>query len=155
MNKIKKWTKRILISIPVLVVLTMALQVWGVPDYRDGESYVEYSPDGRYRLDRIYPKKGRNVRVFSTIKDKQVIAIVPLPLGYEGDINTLWICTDDNSECYEHYIQTSNGYPVSLPPSWWRRIHAWLTIKFKDLEDPQLKIARISTEYPPVTKKTS
>ncbi len=153
MYYLKKWIKLTVIAIPFIVVATMAIQIWRVPDYRHGESYVSYSPDGRYRLDYIYPQSGRTVQVFSSLEDNDVIAIVPKPLGIEIDARTsIWLCGDDNSDCYKHDIQTSDGVPVYFPPSLWRRLHAWLSIQFKDLENPQLKIVEIDSYYPPVTK---
>jgi hypothetical protein len=132
----------------------MFFQIRNVPDYREGESYVSFSPDGKYRLDHIYTTDGKDsVRIFSSQKDNNIIAIVPTPFWFEVSINPLWICNDDKSECYEHILQTHDGVPVDFPPSWWSHLHAWLTIKFKHLEKPQLNIVEIDESYPPVTKK--
>lgn len=162
MQVIKKWTKRILISIPVLFVLTMTLQVWSVPNYHGGRSYVSYSPDGTYRLDYVYTKDDKDsVRVFSLLKDHKVIAIAPTPSFEIIDINPSWLCGKDFPDgtyrrvpCYGHKLEAGDSdIPIiQLPPSWWQSLHAWLTIKFKDLEQPQLKIVEVSAKYPPVTK---
>ena len=147
----RRWAKRVSIAILSIAVLVMTVQVWNVPDYHGGKSYVSYSPSGEYRVDYIFPQHSHtDLRIFTANSNGNVIAIVPTPSSFIGDVNPLWVCNDDRSICYEHDIQTSYGVPVSLPPSWWRRLHAWLTIHIRHLEDPQLKVVEVSERYPPV-----
>ena len=150
MKKYTKWT----IILFILASLIMAEEVLTVPDYRGGRSYVSYSPDGKYRLDHVYPKdNGRSVRVLTSLDDGKVKAIVPISIWFDIDVNPIFLCTDDNSTCYQHLLQTGEEI-MYLPPSPWTRLHACLVLKLKHLEEPQLKIMEISKRYPPVTKKS-
>ena len=143
-----------MISFFLFIALIMAFQVGGVPDYHNGRSYISYSPDGKYRLDHIYTlNTHRSVRVFTSLSDGKVKAIVPTPNVDGISYNPDFFCDSDCSKCYEHILH-ANDDPVHLPPSPWSELHAWLSIEFYDLADPQLEVMQISKRYPPVTKKT-
>lgn len=151
MNQYRKWSVILLF----LALLVMIWDVLTVPDYREGESFVSYSPDGKYRLDLIFPPdNGRSVRVLTSLGDGKVKAIIPTSAWFDDvGINPTFICTDDESNCYKHMLQTDRGI-LNLPPLPWTRLHAWLVINLNQLEEPNLKIMKISKRYPPVTKES-
>ena len=143
------------IVILLFASICMYIQVKRVPNYQGGESYVSYSPDGRFRLDLVFPKKGyRTVRLLTSLKSGKVKSIARTSSifhDYSLDFNPSFICKDDDSYCYEHTLQTDTD-SMSLSPSWWDQLHAWLVIKYNDIEDPQLEICEIDKFYPPVKK---
>jgi hypothetical protein len=135
-------------------LLILTIEIVSVPDYRGGESYVSYSPDGKYRLDLVYPQNNaRSLRIITSLNDGKVKAIVPLSVGFEGSINPIFLCNSDNSRCYQHILGVDEEI-LPLPPLPWTRLHAWLVIKLNHLEEPNLKMMRISKWYPPVTKES-
>ena len=151
MKKYIKWT----VIIFILAFLIMAEEILAVPDYCGGRSYVSYSPDGKYRLDHVYPKdNGRSVRVLTSLTDGEVKALVPISIWFDAGINPTFLCTDDKSHCYEHMLQT-DAEIMKLPPSPWANLHAWLTIKLRHLEKTNLEIMRVSKEYPPVSQNSN
>ena len=160
----KKSEKLIRLSIwmVILVVSIMLFQIAQVPNYKNGESYRSYSPDGRYMMDLIFPQ-GRNSNTLLMLTDldlDQVVQLTTLP-DNDIDILELWVCEDLNSKkdawikkpCYEYTPQGDVGPILTLPPSWWSQLHAWLTITIRGAEDPQLNVVKIQEWYPPVKKK--
>jgi hypothetical protein len=156
--------KRISRPVVMLLIITVAsfvcmcIQVWDTPNYQGGESYISYSPDGRFRLDHVYPKtEVRTVRILTSLEDNKIKAIQATSreiFSCSISIKPRFICKPDNSYCYERTLQTG-AYRMSLSPSWWAQLHAWLTMKHYNIEPPQLKVVSISKEYPPVTKKAN
>jgi len=144
------------ITIAIIASSCMLIQVWDTPNFQDGESYVSYSPDRRFRLDHVYPKKGvRTVRILTSLEDGKIKAVQATSRDINScsiSIKPRFLCKDDNSYCYEHTLQTGS-YSMSLSSSWWAQLHAWLVIKYHGIEDPQLKVVSISKEYPPATKE--
>lgn len=139
----------------------MIIQIWSVPNYRGGRSYVSYSPDGIYKLDYVFTKSTPDsVRIFSLVEDNRVVAISPSSPHSVIAVRPSWLYLEESSDgffrkipCYGHKLEAGDSDTiVDLPPSWWRQLHAWLTIRLKGLEDPQLKIVEISKRYPPVDK---
>jgi hypothetical protein len=140
----------------------MLFQIAQVPNYKKGESYRSYSPDGRYMMDLIFPQ-GRNSNILLMLTDldlDQVVQLTTLP-DDDIDILELWVCKELNSKkdarikkpCYEYTPKGDAGRILTLPPSWWSQLHAWLTIQIRGTKDAQLDVVEIHKWYPPVKKK--
>jgi hypothetical protein len=160
----KKLSKIVRLSgwMVIIAIATMLFQIAQVPNDKNGESYRSYSPDGRYMMDLIFPQ-GRNSNILLMLTDldlDQVVQLTTLP-DDDIDILELWVCEDLNSKkdawikkpCYEYTPQGDAGPILTLPPSWWSQLHAWLTIQIRGTKDAQLDVVEIHKWYPPVKKK--
>jgi hypothetical protein len=122
----------------------MVLVVQGTPNYRGAKSYVNYSPDGKYRLDNIYPKKGYIYNIITLLPENKVVVIDNIPLVGELSISDLWFCNNTYTNCTGYTYDISDpSCTINLPPSWWQQLKAWLIIKTKHLENPDFKIMRV------------
>ncbi len=147
MAYLKKWPKRLLTFSALFIVFKMAFDVWWIPNYINGDAYVSYSPDGQYKMAHVYAPKSENNQVVShiltSISSNDVLAIIPVPLSYIGNFQNLWWCgeAEDNCRAFTYYTG-DDSLDINLDPSLWRRVHAWLTVKIKGLEEPNF------TEFP-------
>ncbi|MEZ6853086.1 hypothetical protein [Halodesulfovibrio aestuarii] len=151
-NKLKRIVRKLAIVACIVIVASMGLKIAMTRDYRGGGSYVSYSPDGKYKMDRIYLNDSEIMMLSLTdLEKQQVVLIDNIPIDWPH-IQEHWEYNKKRTRCiYYNYGDEFDKLP--LPPSIWDRLHAWLTIKLKDLENPKLKIVEISTRYSPVTKK--
>jgi len=162
MNKQLKKFLHLSVWILISYVVVMAVQIYRIPNYQNGESYKSYSPDGRYMMDVVFaPLYAPTSLILTDLEQDRVVQLSTLP-DDDIDMLELWVCEDLNSKrdawikkpCYEYTPQGDAGPILTLPPSWWSQLHAWLTIKLKGLEKPQLKVMKVHEWYPPVTKET-
>ena len=147
--------KKIIFAVLSIPLLIMCGEIITVPNYQNGRTDEHYSPDGRYKVDIIGTQNNtRIVRVVTSMSDGTVEAIAPLSIGFKGSVNPQFLCNNDNSKCYKHVLGVDEE-GLYLPPSPWAKLHAWLVIKFKKLENPNLKIMGISKKYPPVSQNSN
>lgn len=147
---------KLLIGVLLFIFLKVALDVFKIQDYRGAEALISLSPDGRYKALRLYIEDekenawGEFVLRMSGYKTYPLFAIADASsdevLGfYHPDSDWvsdasggIWICGKSGKEpCTGYHFPYSDEIP--LPPSWWRRTHAKLTVKLKGLESPQFK----------------
>ncbi|QMV12833.1 hypothetical protein [Vibrio spartinae] len=139
MSRSKKWGIRFVIFCVIFLTMKMAFEVWLVPDYRDGKAYVNYSPNREYKAMYVFPKEPSNHIPLLIVKmvDQSVSAIILLPKDWVSTgLDFIWECDDTKLPSCTSYRDAPK---VSLPPSLWQRLHAWLTVKLKHLEQPHLK----------------
>lgn len=154
MKNLKQLIKRILYTIVILIIVTMSFQIWSIPNYTDGKASVVYSEDGKYKGMTIYPnniKEWWTLAILVRVKDNEVIAIEPLTRDSEVIRVEGWF--DCLREEYYNKYKGNCFSPadamdiIKLPPSLWHRVHAWLTIKIRGLENPNLKETDRTPQY--------
>ncbi|ASA55634.1 hypothetical protein [Vibrio gazogenes] len=131
-----RWVRRFCLIVLVLLILKVSFDIWVTPDYKGQDAYVSNSPDGQYKA-LIVPTTSRTVLILQHLKDQNNLIVTPLPKDWVASLSDdNWTCDKENG-CTAYRA----GYQpeFSLPPSFWLRLHTWLTIKIKHLENPQLK----------------
>ncbi|MCT4536416.1 hypothetical protein [Halodesulfovibrio sp.] len=165
MNRKPKKLIRLSVWMVIIVLGIMLFQIAQVPNYKNGESYRSYSPDGRYMMDLTFPKS-RNadtLMILTDLERDRVVQLKPLQDDYIS-ILEIWLCEEYSKgndgiivskkvPCYEYTPQGDAGPTLTLPPSWWSQLHAWLTIQIRGTKDAQLDIVEIHEWYPPIAKK--
>ncbi|GAB2586776.1 hypothetical protein [Nitrincola alkalisediminis] len=157
-HKVKwlRWLKWGLVLIVVLLPLDMALWVSNTPSFDGGKAYMSYSPDGQYRVGSVYISEenrlkggARSYFLLTDATGKHVYAFIPMPRDWEstGD-GAAWLCGESMERCHSENNVVVTGFwngwagadelfEVSLPVSTWRRIHAWLAVRNKGMQDAE------------------
>lgn len=128
-------------------------------NFNNGKAYVYYSSDKQssYKLLEIYssePSKNdwRPVFVIIDKKTRSIVSITQLPDNWDWDYGVYWQWSDTKPSKLTAFSFNNDdgGFPgifssdinlafhslffdVSLPPSLWRRAHAWLAVKLLDI----------------------
>ena len=148
-KKLKK--KLIIYGIIIFSVITLfsALIMWNevsiIEDYNGGQSYVNYSPDGKYKLDMVY--KPYNSDSYSYIVISSVSTGEPLIIvnksyitaymgGDMGCFEDMWY-HNDKGECVGFSGDSNDDPWLKLPPSLWQKLHTWIVLcRFESLKTP-------------------
>jgi len=159
-HKVKwlRWLKWGLVIIAVLPPLDMALWVSNTPSFDGGMAFASYSPDGQYRGAVVYISEEnrlkRGARKYYLLTDatgKHVYAFIPMPRDWEtAPVGTVWLCGESMGRCHSENNAVVTGFrdgwtgeradgwfEVSLPVSTWYRIHAWLAVCIKGMQDAE------------------
>ena len=139
MRKAKKWLIRCIVIIVATLTLKMAFEILRIPNYKNGTAYVSYSPDGQYEAVDVYTETIL-IRLIRRQNDGSVILIQRMPRDFIAKIHTTWDCDDNQQNCVR--FSRSYDYETRLPPTFWQRLHAWLTVKLKGLENPNLNVKK-------------
>lgn len=141
MNKLLRRLKPFVVLIFVVTTLIMGWDIYKIRDYRGGKAYISISPDNKYKVSSVYTKDGRAAGYLVTsLPTNQIKAIVRRPVWWDSlQVYNIWQCGENNKQCYSYtYDLTGKADEILLPPTLWQQAHAWLTIKIKGLENPQL-----------------
>jgi hypothetical protein len=141
MKQLSKWLALLAM---IFAVLKMADAVWWIPDYRGGNAYVSCSPDGRYKALLVHTAEntadaGSAQIIFE--RDHSVpVYIMRFPRDWYFTGRFSWSCSNNaNDHCAEYTeFRLSYEHPITLPPTLWQRLHAWLTVKIRRLDNPDL-----------------
>ncbi|WP_157635090.1 hypothetical protein [Vibrio rhizosphaerae] len=129
------WVRRVCLIALMLLILKICFDVWMTPDYTGKNAYVSNSPDGRYKA-LIVPTTSRTVFILQRLNDQQNLIITPLPSDWVVSLSDdNWTC-DKEKGCTKYRAGYQPEFP--LPPSFWQRLHAWLTVTIKKSDTPQL-----------------
>ncbi|WP_409524481.1 hypothetical protein [Nitrincola sp. MINF-07-Sa-05] len=147
MNKAKlmRWAKWSLILVLILPPLKMAIEVARTPSYDSGEAYVSYSHDGKYRGGVVYIAKqhrtgwmssSNTVYLLTDPSGKEIHAIFPMDKYWQAGSGTIWRCGERRDEACTG-VRDGFLFEAQLPVSYWQRLHAWLTVRLKGLQDAE------------------
>ena len=155
-----KWLRRFKWGVIVIVlwyVGLMALSVSKTPSFDGGTAYISYSPDGQYRAGRVIISEenrlkggARSYYLLTDVTGKHIYAFIPMPKYWQAStiVGTVWLCGESMNRCYSENTSVVTGFrdgwagpdeffEVSLPVSTWYRIHAWLAVRIKGMQDAE------------------
>lgn len=141
MKKLYVWLRRGSIFVFIGMIMFMIWDIYRIPDYNGGEAFVSISPDKRYKVSHVYPVGSTpSVYLLTDLADHQVKAMVIKPHWWDGfQVRMRWDCNKQKIHCTAFYYDINReADDIVIPPTLWQQLHAWLTIKIKGLENPQL-----------------
>lgn len=147
---------RLFVALLLFLFLKIALEVVRVQDYRGANAHVSFSPDGRYKALRLYIENGKEdawgefalrmggyatypLFVIADASSDEVLAFYYPPSFWVSDASGgIWVCGErEQGPCTAYHFPYSDEIPV--PPPWWKRVHAKLSVKLRGLENAQFK----------------
>lgn len=147
---------RLFVALLLFLFLKIALDVFRVQDYRGANAHVSFSPDGRYKALRLYIENGKEdawgefalrmggyatypLFVIADASSDEVLAFYHPPKNWRSSgFGGIWRCGRGRKDSCTGY-----SFPYSdeilIPPPWWKRVHAKLTVKLRGFESAQFK----------------
>lgn len=147
---------KLIVVLFLFAILKIAWDVFRVPDYTASNVYAIQSPDGKYRAMTLFMNENDlnfwesfalsfgdyNRSVLFAIADAgsgEILAFYHPPRFWQSSgSGGHWTCErEGTASCKSFWF--SNYDDIQMPPPWWKRAHAKLTVKLKGLENPPLK----------------
>lgn len=147
---------KLIVGIALFILLKIGFDVFRVPNYSGSDAYVTHSPDGKYKAMTLFMNENDrnfwesfalsfgdyNRSVLFAIADAssgEILAFYHPPRFWQSSgSGGHWTCEKEGTpSCKSFWF--SNYDDIQMPPPWWKRIHAKLTVKLKGLENPQFK----------------
>lgn len=148
-----KWGGGLII---VWYIWGMVASVSNTPSFDGGKAYVSFSPDGQYRVGWIIISEenrlkggARSYFLLTDATGKHVYAFIPTPRYWQSTGGrAVWLCGESMESCHSENNAVVTGFrdgwagadelfEVSLPVSTWYRIHAWLAVRNKGMQDAE------------------
>ncbi len=115
--------------------------VYSIPDYKGHAANFQYSKDKQYKGILVSPNKNEwdHIMILVRASDNEILGFGQISKD-TLDISSVWFnyCYEDgrdNKMCFE---PGDSKDAISLPPSLWIRLKAWLMVKIRGFEVPPL-----------------